>query len=74
VPDEPDKSWHNVHPDFDGHLERPLAKMTYAERLDLAWEHRLLEIWLRSIRFVGKWSDENAALANPQDHQHPSSS
>ena len=25
------------HPDFDGHLTRPIEQMTYAERLDLGW-------------------------------------
>jgi len=26
------------HPDFDGHLEYPLDKMTVAQKLDWAWE------------------------------------
>lgn len=30
------------HPDFDGHLERPLSSMTPEERLAWAWEGALL--------------------------------
>ncbi|MCI0473225.1 MAG: hypothetical protein L0Y76_06560 [Ignavibacteria bacterium] len=26
-----------IHPDFDGHLEKPLSKMTPKEKLDYLW-------------------------------------
>jgi hypothetical protein len=34
--------WENVHPDFDGHLSRPFARLTSEERLQWLWEVMLL--------------------------------
>ncbi len=32
-----------VHPDFDGHLDLPLAKMTPEQRLDWIWQGMQLQ-------------------------------
>ena len=33
--DRHEERWANVHPDFDGHLSKSIADMSYSERL--AW-------------------------------------
>jgi hypothetical protein len=38
---DPSPSWPNVHPDFDGHLERPLSSMSDEEKLDWLWSMML---------------------------------
>ncbi len=40
APDDP--SWQNVHPDFDGHLERRFEDLTPQERLD--WLQQVLDL------------------------------
>ena len=32
------RSWPNVHPDFDGHLEQPFRDLTAEQKLDWLWE------------------------------------
>ena len=39
-----------VHPDFDGHLEKPLSAMTTEERLAWAWQGALLLHLGRTLR------------------------
>lgn len=29
--------FHNIHPQFDGHLEKPISKMGHRERLHYLW-------------------------------------
>ena len=45
-----------VDPAFDGHLERPLADLTFDERIDWIWECMQL-LW------IGQDNREAAALA-----------
>jgi len=35
---------------FDGHLEKPLLKMTVDERLDWIWQGMQLTYWLRDAQ------------------------
>jgi hypothetical protein len=39
------ESWRDVHPDFDGHLEKPLLEMTVEERLEWIRQGMLLLHW-----------------------------
>lgn len=40
--------WSNVHPDFDGHLEKPLAEMTTTEKLEWLWEMMQFQHWVKT--------------------------
>lgn len=46
-PNRDHSSWPGAHPDFDGHLEKPVHEMTDAERLRWIWEGTLLLHWAR---------------------------
>lgn len=45
MPGDPMPHRDDVHPDFDGHLERTLLDMTVDERLDWIWEAMQL-LWI----------------------------
>jgi hypothetical protein len=53
---DPDPIRQSVHPDFDGHLERPLEDLSPEERLN----------WLQEILNLRK------AVSNPRSAQPPS--
>ncbi|MCI0363722.1 MAG: hypothetical protein L0Y44_14130 [Phycisphaerales bacterium] len=56
-------SWPNVHPDFDGHKEWPIERMTPEQRQ--RWEHemKLLHEWARRVRI-------ESGFALPEDLLH----
>lgn len=45
---KPRADWSNVHPDFDGHLEKPLEKMTTTEKLEWLWEMMQFQHWAKT--------------------------
>ncbi|MGI9015317.1 MAG: hypothetical protein ACR2GY_13870 [Phycisphaerales bacterium] len=51
-----------VHPDFDGHLEKPLSAMTTEERLAWAWQGALLLHLGRTLR---QESQEDGSTDSP---------
>ncbi len=51
-----------VHPDFDGHAERPFEEMTMLERLDWAWDRAVDLHWARLLR---ERRDESPAAVAP---------
>jgi hypothetical protein len=62
---EPERrSWKDVHPDFDGHLETPIEKMTMQERLAWAWEGMVLLHWARQARRKDDCSGRDEASRN----------
>jgi len=46
-----------VHPDFDGHIEKPISKMTLEEKLDYLWMAMEFHYSLRNIVKLGKVKD-----------------
>jgi hypothetical protein len=44
----PSSDWSNVHPDFDGHLEYPLEKMTTTQKLEWLWEMMQFQHWVKT--------------------------
>jgi hypothetical protein len=54
------ESWRDVHPDFDGHLEKPLLKMTVEERLE----------WLRQGMLLLHWRDTQVRKTPRDDSGH----
>ena len=43
-----DRNRDAIDPQFDGHLEQPLASMTPGERLDWLWRMRQSRRWIRA--------------------------
>ena len=54
------KGWRNVHPDFDGHLEKPLVEMTVEERLE----------WIRQGMLLLHWRDTQVRKVPSSDSGH----
>ena len=53
-----------VHPDFDGHLEKPIMKMTVEEKLDYLWMAMEFHYSIRNAVNLGKVKDVAPELYN----------
>ena len=47
----------SIHPDFDGHLEKPLSKMTPKEKLDYLWLQMEFKYKIKNVRKISKEKD-----------------
>ena len=60
--------WRDVHPDFDGHLEKPLREMTVEERLEWIWQGMLLLHWRDTqVRKVAREREEGERTGRSGD-------
>ncbi|MCX6157233.1 MAG: hypothetical protein NTY74_04545 [Ignavibacteriae bacterium] len=51
-----------IHPDFDGHLEKPVSKMTVDEKLDYLWMAMEFHYSIRNAVNLGKLKDVDSEL------------
>lgn len=47
-----------IDPMFDGHIEKPLSKMTPKEKLDYIWLQMMFKWKIRNRKFLGKTKRE----------------
>lgn len=46
--DKPTRDWSSAHPDFDGHIEKPLLEMSVDERLHWLWQMMKFQHWAQT--------------------------
>ncbi|MFZ4592471.1 MAG: hypothetical protein ACOYN6_15825 [Ignavibacteria bacterium] len=56
------KDGKQVHQDFDGHLEKPVMKMTVEEKLDYIWMAMEFHYSIRNAVNLGKVKDVEPEL------------
>lgn len=59
IPPRPMPRRDEVHPDFDGHLERPFESLTPEERLEWVWE--CMQLLHTGARARGELADATSA-------------
>ena len=48
-----------IDPMFDGHIEKPLSKMTPREKIDYLWLQMEFKYKIRNRKFLGKIKKDN---------------